>query len=149
LNHTGWCTGQIFSDFRSWSTIPERPAIEWSLAAFRNRKYQRLATRAKIKDLRTLFAIAMGLSPQRWKRVTESAFPWEAEALEYLRAALPDCDPYYGWTNFSFIADDGTVNEVDALFLDLSMQTQSEEQCSWPLIHTQRNSYRDDEPIPI
>lgn len=57
----------------------------------------------------------MPLSPQRWKRVTESAFPWEAEALEYLRTALPDCDPYAGWTNFSFIADDGTVNEVDAL----------------------------------
>src|ERR1035441_8101611 len=57
----------------------------------------------------------MPLSPQRWKRVTESAFPLEAEALEYLRTALPDCDPYYGWTNFSFIADDGTVNEVDAL----------------------------------
>ncbi|MCX6624637.1 MAG: protein kinase, partial [Acidobacteria bacterium] len=57
----------------------------------------------------------MPLSPQRLKRVTESAFPWESEALEYLRAALPDCDPYYGWTNFSFIADDGTVNEVDAL----------------------------------
>ena len=53
--------------------------------------------------------------PQRWKRVTESAFPWEAEALEFIRAALPDCDPYCGWTNFSFIADDGTVNEVDAL----------------------------------
>jgi serine/threonine protein kinase len=57
----------------------------------------------------------MGLSPQRWKCVTESVFPWEAEALEYLRAALPDCDPYYGWSNFSFIADDGTVNEIDAL----------------------------------
>ena len=41
--------------------------------------------------------------------------PWEAEALELIRAALPGCDPYYGWTNFSFIADDGTVNEVDAL----------------------------------
>jgi len=57
----------------------------------------------------------MPLAPQRWKRVTKSALPWEAEALEYLRAALPDCDPYYGCTNFSFIADDGTVNEVDAL----------------------------------
>jgi Nuclease-related domain len=57
----------------------------------------------------------MALSQQRWKRVTESAFPWEAEALEYIRAALPDCDPYCGWTNFSFVADDGTVNEVDAL----------------------------------
>ncbi len=57
----------------------------------------------------------MALSPHRWKRVTESAFPWEAEALEYIRAALPDCDPYCGWTNFSFISDSGSVNEVDAL----------------------------------
>jgi serine/threonine protein kinase len=57
----------------------------------------------------------MALSQQRWKRVTESAFPWEAEALEYIRSALPDCDPYCGWTNFSFVADDGAVNEVDAL----------------------------------
>src|ERR1017187_7016209 len=57
----------------------------------------------------------MGLSPQRWKRVTESAYPWEAEALEYIRAALPDCDPYCGSTNFSFISDSGSVNEVDAL----------------------------------
>ena len=56
----------------------------------------------------------MPLSPQRWKRVTESVFPWEAEALEFLRSGLPDCDPYFGWTNFSFIADDGTVNEETA-----------------------------------
>jgi serine/threonine protein kinase len=59
----------------------------------------------------------MGLSQQRWKRITESVFPWEAEALEFLRSGLPDCDPYFGWTNFSFIADDGTVNEVDALIV--------------------------------
>jgi hypothetical protein len=57
----------------------------------------------------------MPLSPQRWKRVTESAFPWEAEAVEYVRAALPDCDPYAGWSNFSFISSDRTINEVDAL----------------------------------
>jgi hypothetical protein len=59
----------------------------------------------------------MALSEQRWKRNAESAFPWEREALEYVRTSLPDTDPYYRWTNFEFIADDGTVNEVDALVL--------------------------------
>jgi hypothetical protein len=32
----------------------------------------------------------MGLSPQRWYRIAESRFPWEKEALDYLRAQLPD-----------------------------------------------------------
>jgi len=59
----------------------------------------------------------MSLSDQRWKRIAESAFPWEREALEYIRTSLPDTDPYCGWTNFEFLADDGTVNEVDALVL--------------------------------
>ncbi len=59
----------------------------------------------------------MALSDQRWIRVSGSEFPWERDALEYLRANLPDLDTYRAWTNFSFIADDGTVNEVDALIL--------------------------------
>jgi hypothetical protein len=32
----------------------------------------------------------MPLSPQPWKRVTESAFPWEAEALEYPKILCPN-----------------------------------------------------------
>lgn len=49
--------------------------------------------------------------------ITESQFAWEREALEYLREGLPEREPYRVWTNFEFIADDGSLNEVDALVL--------------------------------
>ena len=57
----------------------------------------------------------MSLSPGRWKRYAESKFPHEQEALEYLRENLPDSDPVLLYSNFEFIADDGSVNEIDAL----------------------------------
>ncbi len=57
------------------------------------------------------------MSPQRWKSITPSQSAWESEALDYLRAGLPDHDPYLAWSNFEFLADDGTINEVDALVL--------------------------------
>lgn len=53
----------------------------------------------------------------RWKAITESQFPWEREALEYVREGLPDREPYRAWSNFEFVADDGSVNEVDLLVL--------------------------------
>ena len=57
----------------------------------------------------------MSLSSGRWKRYAESKYPHEREALEYLRENLPDSDPVLLYSNFEFIADDGSVNEVDAL----------------------------------
>jgi serine/threonine protein kinase len=57
------------------------------------------------------------MSPGRWKSISPSQFAWEAEALEFLRQGLPDHDPYLAWSNFEFLADDGTINEVDALVL--------------------------------
>ena len=57
------------------------------------------------------------MSPPRWKVITTSQVAWESEALEFLRAGLPDHEPYLAWTNFEFLADDGTINEVDALVL--------------------------------
>ena len=39
----------------------------------------------------------------------------EREALEFLRDILPDRDPNFLYSNFEFIADDGSVNEIDAL----------------------------------
>lgn len=57
------------------------------------------------------------MSSERWKQITPSQFPWEREALDYVREHLPDCDPYRVWANFEFIADDGTINEVDMLVL--------------------------------
>jgi len=59
----------------------------------------------------------MSMSSERWKQITPSQFPWEREALDYVRDHLPDCDPYRVWANFEFIADDGTINEVDILVL--------------------------------
>ncbi|MBC7213749.1 MAG: BREX system serine/threonine kinase PglW [Burkholderiaceae bacterium] len=59
----------------------------------------------------------MTLSASRWHVIAESSFAWEREALEWLRANLPDRDSWHVWTNFEFIDDEGKVNEVDALVL--------------------------------
>jgi|SRR5216683_624427 len=55
----------------------------------------------------------MALSAARWKTITESRFDWERNALEFLRERLPDIEPYRAWSNFDFIAEDGSINEVD------------------------------------
>ncbi|WP_163139445.1 MULTISPECIES: BREX system serine/threonine kinase PglW [Arhodomonas] len=52
--------------------------------------------------------------------MTESEFPWERSALEYLRDRLPDYEPFRAWANLEFIADDGSVNEVDVLVVSRS-----------------------------
>ncbi|MCG7962843.1 MAG: BREX system serine/threonine kinase PglW [Candidatus Thiodiazotropha taylori] len=52
-----------------------------------------------------------------WKQITPSDFAWEREALEFLCAELPDHEPYRAWANFEFIAQDGSINEVDLLAL--------------------------------
>ncbi len=59
----------------------------------------------------------VGLGSGRWHVIAESSFPWEREALAWLRAQLPDQHPWHIWTNFEFIDDEGKVNEVDALAL--------------------------------
>lgn len=52
---------------------------------------------------------------KHWTTVAESQYAWEREALEYIREQFPSHDPYRAWSNFEFIADDGTINEVDLL----------------------------------
>ncbi|SEA51026.1 BREX system serine/threonine kinase PglW [Nitrosospira multiformis] len=59
----------------------------------------------------------MTLNASRWHVIAESNFSWEREALEWLRAHLPDRDSWHVWTNFEFIDDEGRVSEVDALVL--------------------------------
>lgn len=44
-----------------------------------------------------------------------SKFPWEREALAYLRAGLPDHEPFRAWSNVEFVADDGSVNQVNLI----------------------------------
>ncbi len=53
----------------------------------------------------------------RWNEIRVSEFPWEREALDFIREGLPDEDPYRAWSNFEFIAQDGGINEVDLLVL--------------------------------
>lgn len=50
-----------------------------------------------------------------WITVAESNFPWEREALEFVRRQFPSHEPYRAWSNFEFIAGDGSINEVDLL----------------------------------
>jgi serine/threonine protein kinase len=57
----------------------------------------------------------MALSSDRWKIITPSNYTWEQEALQYIRDRLPDSELYHAWTNFEFISDDGSINEVDLL----------------------------------
>jgi hypothetical protein len=56
---------------------------------------------------------------QRWMAVTEPQFSWERAALTYLRERLPDQDPFRVWSNFEFIVEDGSINEVDLLVVSL------------------------------
>jgi hypothetical protein len=56
---------------------------------------------------------------QHWTTVAESAFPWEMAALRYLRERLPEQEPFRAWANFEFVADDGSINEVDLLVVSL------------------------------
>ncbi len=53
----------------------------------------------------------------RWQEISKSQYAWEREALEFVREGLPDHEPFRAWSNFEFIADDGTINEVDVLVL--------------------------------
>jgi serine/threonine protein kinase len=59
----------------------------------------------------------MILNSDRWIEITPSQFTWEQEALAFVRERLPDHDPYRAWSNFEFIASDGSINEVDLLVL--------------------------------
>lgn len=52
---------------------------------------------------------------QNWTAVTESGFAWERDALEFVKGRFPAHEPYRAWSNFEFIAEDGSVNEVDLL----------------------------------
>ena len=52
-----------------------------------------------------------------WKTITRSEFQWEQDALDYIRERLPDEDPYRAWSNFEFMGQDGSINEVDLAVL--------------------------------
>src|SRR3954469_9158056 len=59
----------------------------------------------------------MSDTKKTWITVTESKYPWERDALDFVRDRWPDHEPYRAWANFEFIALDGSINEVDLLLL--------------------------------
>ena len=59
----------------------------------------------------------MDATSPRWREMTVSEYPWERDALAFVRGRLPDVEPYRVWSNFEFLADDGSINEVDLLAL--------------------------------
>ena len=50
-----------------------------------------------------------------WTSIGESPYPWERDAIDFIRGRFPDHEPYRAWSLFEFIALDGSVNEVDLL----------------------------------
>jgi serine/threonine protein kinase len=55
------------------------------------------------------------MAGKHWKTISKSQFPWEQEALDFVHEGFPAQDNYLAWSNFEFIADDGSINEVDLL----------------------------------
>ncbi|MBI4606267.1 MAG: NERD domain-containing protein [Planctomycetes bacterium] len=57
------------------------------------------------------------MNPPRWTAIAQSQFEWERSALDFLRAGLPDHEPYRAWANFELVSGEGQVYEVDLLVL--------------------------------
>ncbi len=53
----------------------------------------------------------------RWNIITPSQYEHERRGLDFIRAGLPDHDPYRAWSNFEFQTSDGAIYEVDLLVL--------------------------------
>jgi serine/threonine protein kinase len=50
-----------------------------------------------------------------WNSISDSEFPWERNALAFIRNGLPATSPIQVWSNFEFMAEGGAIYEVDAL----------------------------------
>jgi hypothetical protein len=53
----------------------------------------------------------------RWDFITPSQYEWERRGLDFIKAGLPDHDPYRAWANVEFQTSDGAIYEVDLLVL--------------------------------
>lgn len=54
-------------------------------------------------------------SMANWSAFADSSFPWERDALDFVRESFPDQEPWRAWSLFEFLGRDGSVNEVDLL----------------------------------
>src|ERR1700731_2725530 len=56
--------------------------------------------------------MAMNDAERRWYG-QKSSFSWEQDALDHIRAQMPEVEPYRAWQTFTFTADRGHGREVD------------------------------------
>jgi hypothetical protein len=103
-----------------------RPLAEWCASARgadRTSQSRALAPEPSQREsthgrkLRAIASENVKADGQRWQEIGATRFPWEREALDYVRENLPDYDPYRGYALFEFIASDGSINEVDLLVI--------------------------------
>src|SRR5436305_9377310 len=59
----------------------------------------------------------MNDSSPRWHQIAPSELPWEREALAFVRQGLPEQEPFRAWANLEFVAEDGSIQDVDLLVL--------------------------------
>lgn len=52
-----------------------------------------------------------------WTNISESEYPWERDALAFIRNGLPSSSPIQVWSNFEFMAEGGAIYEVDTLLV--------------------------------
>lgn len=65
----------------------------------------------------------------RWHVITPSRYEWERRALDFIKAGLPDHDPYRAWANFEFQSNDGAIYEIDLLVLTNSSRARQSPSC--------------------
>jgi len=61
--------------------------------------------------------VTKAMETPRWNIITPSQYEHERRGLDFVRAGLPDHDPYRAWSNFEFQTSDGAIYEVDLLVL--------------------------------
>ena len=54
------------------------------------------------------------MAEKHWKNISASRFPWEQEALDFAHAGFPAQNTYTAWSNFEFVADDGSKRSRSA-----------------------------------
>lgn len=61
----------------------------------------------------------MPILDKQWNVVSPTEFPWEQEAFDYIKAHAPS-GTVAAWSNFEFVAPNGSIYEVDLMVLTIT-----------------------------
>lgn len=57
------------------------------------------------------------MAQKNWNAIAPSRYAWEQNALDFIHERFPASSEYHAWSNFEFIATDGSINEADLLIV--------------------------------